>query len=498
MRDAVAVESVGCVKSASFRVCSWNVNGLRSLRLPLKSVLDGLDADIVCLQETKTSGVAIFCRNPLKPSAVTEGFVETFDYQVENSTNGPYHSVGFLISKLGLSVDEVRSMDAEGRFIVAFFPVTSLKCLVTNSLLDRSVAVISVYLPRVHFDNTNRIPFRTGFERCLDQCIQVLLETNYVIVSGDLNVYHTSLDHSEPPTSEADQLSISSRRWLDHLLIPAQRDPGLLVPANSNQRALFVDVFRQLFPHRTHAFTCWSTRTGARETNYGTRIDYILFDQHLFNLFGADRLNADIEPDVLGSDHCPVWSSLPLTINDCSHDLPQKCSQFWPQCQTKQTKLTLFATHTPLSTPPAVPHKRASGHVLNKPVRRGLLKQSKLAVVPVKTSHEVSSVSNEPSPSNTIPRKNSEVVDMDRSGDKRDSGQIEAVTVWQRLLTGPKKAPLCRAHNEPCVLRIVKQKCTASGSRRGRRFWICARPQGAIDNPLARCGTFLWDDLYRP
>ncbi|KAF6767711.1 hypothetical protein AHF37_10036 [Paragonimus kellicotti] len=263
---------------------------------------------------TVFQGVAIFCRNPLKPSAVTDGFIETFDYWKESATNGLCNSVSFFTSKLGVSMDEVRLMDAEGRFIVAFFPITSLTCLITNGLLERPIAVISVYLPRVHLDNTNRIPFRTSFERCLDQCTQILLETHYVIISGDLNVYHTSLDNCEPPTSEADQLSISSRRWLDHLLIPAQRDPGLLVPTNCNQRALFVDVFRQLFPYRTHAFTCWSTRTGARETNYGTRIDYILFDQHLFNLFGVDRLNADIEPDILGSDHCPVWSSLPLVV----------------------------------------------------------------------------------------------------------------------------------------------------------------------------------------
>ncbi|KAF7246785.1 hypothetical protein EG68_09252, partial [Paragonimus skrjabini miyazakii] len=223
----------------------------------------------------------------------------------------------------------------------------------------------------------------------------------------------------------ADQLSIASRRWLDHLLIPTQRDPELLVPANSNQRALFVDVFRQLFPHRTHAFTCWSTRTGARETNYGTRIDYILFDQHLFNLFGADRLNADIEPDILGSDHCPVWSSLPLVISDCSYDLPHKCSQFWPQCQTKQTKLTAFATCTPFSAPLAVPHKRASGHLLDALVKRGSLKQTKLAVVSVKTSHEDSSILNEPSSLNATASKNSEAVVLDRPANKRDSGKTE-------------------------------------------------------------------------
>ena len=37
------------------RICSWNINGLRSLRQPLKTVLEQLDSDIICFQETKVT-----------------------------------------------------------------------------------------------------------------------------------------------------------------------------------------------------------------------------------------------------------------------------------------------------------------------------------------------------------------------------------------------------------------------------------------------------------
>ena len=37
----------------TFRVLSWNVNGLRSFKQPMIDFLDQLDSDIICIQETK-------------------------------------------------------------------------------------------------------------------------------------------------------------------------------------------------------------------------------------------------------------------------------------------------------------------------------------------------------------------------------------------------------------------------------------------------------------
>ena len=46
--------------------------------------------------------------------------------------------------------------------------------------------------------------------------------------------------------------------------------------------------------------------TRARERNVGWRIDYFLVSSDL-----KDRiLDADIHPDVLGSDHCPISLTL--------------------------------------------------------------------------------------------------------------------------------------------------------------------------------------------
>lgn len=37
------------------KILTWNINGIRSLKVDWKDVLASLDADIVCLQETKVS-----------------------------------------------------------------------------------------------------------------------------------------------------------------------------------------------------------------------------------------------------------------------------------------------------------------------------------------------------------------------------------------------------------------------------------------------------------
>ncbi|VEL17631.1 unnamed protein product [Protopolystoma xenopodis] len=156
---------------------------------------------------------------------------------------------------------------------------------------------------------------------------------------------------------------------------------------------------RLSFPNSESAFTCWNTRTGARQTNYGTRIDYILIDPYLAQLIssclpvGSSPIfdghyaveNEDhgsiphpprkassswwttIMPSVHGSDHCPVWVRIPIAL-DFNHSLPNSsqtglpdfdgklavvsqplpilCTSYLPQCQGahRQTSLSCFVS----------------------------------------------------------------------------------------------------------------------------------------------------------
>jgi AP endonuclease-2 len=68
-----------------------------------------------------------------------------------------------------------------------------------------------------------------------------------------------------------------------------------------------VDVYRLFRPHQKGAFTCWNQATGARSSNLGTRIDFVLCTPS----FALDHMiGCDIDSGQAGSDHCPVIAHL--------------------------------------------------------------------------------------------------------------------------------------------------------------------------------------------
>lgn len=53
-------------------------------------------------------------------------------------------------------------------------------------------------------------------------------------------------------------------------------------------------------------FTCWNTLIDARPANYGVRLDYTLVTEGLLPWIKG----ADIQADIYGSDHCPIYVDL--------------------------------------------------------------------------------------------------------------------------------------------------------------------------------------------
>lgn len=70
-------------------------------------------------------------------------------------------------------------------------------------------------------------------------------------------------------------------------------------------KAGFVDTFREFEKGGGH-YTWWSPMGGARSRNVGWRIDYFLISARLRPALKA----AGIQPQILGSDHCPVMMEL--------------------------------------------------------------------------------------------------------------------------------------------------------------------------------------------
>ena len=84
------------------------------------------------------------------------------------------------------------------------------------------------------------------------------------------------------------------------------------------------------------AYTCWETISNARETNYGTRIDYVLASRNLVpglatTLAQTHVVDCRLLVSVRGSDHCPVvseWQGTPTAQH--SHDVRPRQSHTGP------------------------------------------------------------------------------------------------------------------------------------------------------------------------
>lgn len=92
----------------------------------------------------------------------------------------------------------------------------------------------------------------------------------------------------------------------------------------------------------------------ARETNYGTRIDYILVTKGLLKWIK----HGDIQPSVKGSDHCPIFVDLheeiilesgetvklreQIQMAGAPRDPPRLAAKNWEEFSGKQTLLSAF------------------------------------------------------------------------------------------------------------------------------------------------------------
>ncbi len=119
-------------------------------------------------------------------------------------------------------------------------------------------------------------------------------EGKSIIVCGDVNTAHTEIDLTHPKSNEniSGFLPIE-RNWIDKLISLG-----------------YIDTFRYLNKEPEH-YTWWSVRNivkgvTARERNVGWRIDYFFVSEDLIDKV----LESYMLPEVLGSDHCPIFLKL--------------------------------------------------------------------------------------------------------------------------------------------------------------------------------------------
>ncbi|TPX69223.1 hypothetical protein SpCBS45565_g02553 [Spizellomyces sp. 'palustris'] len=317
-----------------------------------QTILEALNADIICLQEMKItrsstdsdlalvpgydaffahgySGVTTYVRTVYTPIDAEEGF------------SGLLSKSSGIESKIGcygplwheFSPAELLELDSEGRVVITD---------------HRLFVLINIYFP-VDDPSEERQAFR--FKSCrFYHAIRLRIEAliaggRQVVIVGDVNTTHQEIDHCDPRKSMRD-LGIScfhdthTRRWIHELVQP---------------RGPMYDMFRYFHPTQEKAFTCWNTLLNARPVNYGTRIDYVLATEGLIPWMA----DAAVEAEIMGSDHCPVAVTFHDTnpVNgDClkkvmappdwkpgdKRDPPRLCAKFWDEFAGKQQKLSSF------------------------------------------------------------------------------------------------------------------------------------------------------------
>lgn len=245
---------------------NWNVNGIRAcVKKGFMEYFNEVDADFFCLQETKLQEGQIELDLP--------GYRQYWNYAVKKG----YSGTAIFTKHQPISVSNgigIEAHDQEGRVITiemdTFFLVT-------------------VYTPNSKSE-LERLDYRMVWEDDFRCYLKKLEEIKPVIVCGDLNVAHKEIDLKNPKTN--------------------LRSAGFTIEERDKMTLLiesgFVDTFRYFYPDLENAYTWWSYFGKAREKNVGWRIDYFLTSEALVPRYKS----AGIEPEVMGSDHCPVWFEL--------------------------------------------------------------------------------------------------------------------------------------------------------------------------------------------
>ena len=240
---------------------SWNVNGLRAVcGKGFADIFEELDADFVCLQETKLQAGQI--------DLEFLGYRSFWNYADKKGYSGTaiYTKHEPLSVSYGIGVDE---HDHEGRCVTLEMPEFYLVC---------------VYVPNSQ-DGLKRLDYRMQWEDAFRAYVSCLAEKKGVIICGDMNVAHEEIDLKNPATNHFNAgFSDEERAKFTELLATG-----------------FCDSWR--FQHPGEAkYSWWSYRMAARERNVGWRIDYFLVSNSL-----KDRIaDTEIHNGILGSDHCPV------------------------------------------------------------------------------------------------------------------------------------------------------------------------------------------------
>ncbi len=247
------------------KIISYNVNGIRAAhKKGFLEWLTAVDADIICLQETKA-----------QPEQIPIFEIEALGYRTYwfSAQKKGYSGVGILTKETPVHVEYgmgIKRYDDEGRFIRADFD---------------DFSVVSVYHPSGSSGDERQAFKMEWLDDYRNYIDELKNDRPNLILSGDYNICHKPIDIHDPVrNARSSGFLPEEREWI-----------GSFIESG------FIDTFRY-FNEEPHNYTWWSYRANARVKNLGWRIDY-----HMASISLQAKLKrALILPDAHHSDHCPI------------------------------------------------------------------------------------------------------------------------------------------------------------------------------------------------
>lgn len=248
------------------RIITYNVNGIRGASK--KGFIDWLKtdpADIICVQEIKAN------KEDVPEKEINEAGYEIYSYSAQKKGYSGVAIITRIKPDNVMYGNGIMQSDAEGRVIRADFG---------------DITLINAYFP----SGTSGDDRQTYKYQWLDEFYEYLnvLRTTRprLIICGDYNICHKAIDIHDPVRNKNYTGFLPEERaWMDKLF--------------SNG---YIDSFRE-FNQEPHQYTWWSAWGTARANNKGWRIDYITVTEPL----RSKLKHAEIMPNVLHSDHCPMF-----------------------------------------------------------------------------------------------------------------------------------------------------------------------------------------------
>lgn len=255
------------------KLVSWNVNGVRAAQK--SGFLDWFEkeaADLVCLQEIKAN-------------------IEQLDQTLHHPLG--YHSFWHSAEKPGYSGVAVYSK-SEPLNVRSGIGIPEIDCEGRVLQLEFSNTILlNCYFPNSQRDHA-RLGYKLEFcDAIFKHCEKIRSEGKNLVLCGDFNIAHQEIDLKNPKTNENNAGFLPEERaWMSRFLA-----------------AGYADVFREQTRDPGH-YTWWSYRPGVRAKNIGWRLDYHVVNQE----FRDSVKRAWHQPQVMGSDHCPVVLELKTSL----------------------------------------------------------------------------------------------------------------------------------------------------------------------------------------